>query len=136
MENCNNNKEVVDRKNSLLLKFDPLLKHPVPDYHNKPAQIVEEGEKVLNEPDAVAFETSIEETQSPPELDQLNEVPAASKVQEVEIEKSGNTTQKVASDETMSITFVNNNNVMKDVNHIEDGLKSEKIMRCVCKKLT
>lgn len=148
LETFDNNKQSVVARDSLLLKFDPLLKQPVP-HHNiqNVSQIVEESEQDVSDTVPVKtfadncfrnpFETSIEETQSPPELDQLNEVTVAVPVKEQEkvvAERSEEKTSDGAGDETMSITFVNNN-VMKDVNTIEDGLKSElKIMRCVLRK--
>lgn len=137
LEACDNKQSVVDR-NSLLLRFDPLLKQVVPDNHLiKTTQIVEESDQELSQeqanltPTQNPFETSIEETQSPPELDhQLNEV--GTNQEEIVQEEKSETQEPLSSDETMSITFANNN-VMKDVTTFEDGLKSEiKIMRCVC----
>lgn len=141
LEACDNKQSKVDR-NSLLLRFDPLLKQPVPDNHHiKTNQIVEESDQELTQeqPDSNSFrnpfETSIEETQSPPEFEhQLNEVtPDTNKQEKEEVtqEQKSEDTKLPASDETMSITFANNN-VLKDVTTFEDGLKSEiKIMRCV-----
>ncbi|XP_063701438.1 transforming acidic coiled-coil-containing protein 2 isoform X2 [Culicoides brevitarsis] len=120
LEACDNKNSIVDR-NSLLLRFDPLLKQPVPDTHNpKPTQIVEESEQDLSldaRTERNPFETSIEDTKSPLELDL--EAPQQ-EIEPVIEQKSVAATRN----ETMSITLANNN-----VETFEDGLKSEiKIM--------
>uniref|UniRef100_A0A336LG59 CSON004996 protein n=1 Tax=Culicoides sonorensis TaxID=179676 RepID=A0A336LG59_CULSO len=146
----NKNKHLNDDRSSLLLKFDPLLKQPVPDTQfnqlNKTGLIQEENEQELKESEQDLFknfqvdlnknpfETSIEETQPPLSLDQVNEAPCITVTSPGKQEKSNQEDKKQcngAGDETMSsLTYVNNNNVsnnMKDVtNNYEDGLKSEK----------
>lgn len=176
LEAFDSRSDTVDRRSSLLLKFDPLLKQIVPDA-SKTQKIIEENENELNEDAPDTFECLNDSTQNPfknnatvvldvldnstpdhnsdihqknsPEDNSIeklsNDVPIIlnnnkkigspknieSEIPtDIAIQSSSQSSVTETCNDKMSITYVNNH-VMKDINNIEDVLKSEKIMRCV-----